>query len=114
MSDKIQRKWPKCENRAYFYLSGLHFGPFDRFKGIHLYTQYKGPQLPCFEIKTSNLIEQFLRKWPSKYKIARFSTKTAAILKIMQISKNKKKPSLYFFEIFLVKISERFDRAKKR
>ena len=31
---------------------------------MHLYTQNQWPQLPCFGIKISKLIEQFLRKWP--------------------------------------------------
>ena len=30
------------------------------------------------------------------------------------IKKQKQNPYLYFFLVFLVKISERFDRAKKR
>ena len=64
LSEQFLRKWPNSENRAYFDLSGLKNGALERFSGIHLYTQYKGTQLPCFEIKISKLSEQFLRKCP--------------------------------------------------
>ena len=102
---------------AFFDENGRHLWPpyrDERFNSNETYTHHQGPCLECSQIKISKLIEQFLRKWHSKSQNGHFSTKTAAILKKIWISKNGEKHPLEIFFCMFVQNFRKIGRLETK